>query len=582
MSRDSRFLLLSIFLPILAVLATVPFVATGYADDVAFSHMTRRLAETGHFAYNGWESPIMGFQIVWGALFTRLFGYSHNVLVWSALPFVAGTGAVLYTLARAMGIRELWALFFSTAVTLSPWFLAVAPSFMTDIPSLFFQIAALWCFMSALPTSSEDNEPGRRVVVWIVVGSLLGLLGGTIRQMVWLVPFIGLPFTLWVWRGRAKPLLPAVSLCLLGGLVFALPLNLWFEAQPYVAPVAVGDALVKLDAQKALTAAINLGLTLVLQGLPVFAVCAVPLARHAWASGLSENSIAKLTALLLVPACVLFLAGTGTIDRDFAWPFWSGSIDSAGAAPQLYHGMPSPLLPTWAQWLVLLLITALATAASHFGIRALIALFRPLSSTHPLVARPRETYLLVFALVDLLVSLVLCFPQGQLDRYAFPNTILVALLFLRRFVDIEESDSKRVLPIGVGICAAGAFLGVVLMQDLFASIRAWEATVTRLTAAGIPRNRISSRFESDAWYQLEQEGYLNKYGIKNPPGAFRRPTRQLLSMERTFSYAIPSIDPQVFILKAKGDTLRDIPGAAPVPYTSLLPPFQHTLYIQQR
>src|SRR5580658_7821284 len=63
-------------LVVVAVLACRPFGAIGYLDDWSTARTAQVFAQTGHVRYNGWEAATEGWQILWGALFVRIFGFS--------------------------------------------------------------------------------------------------------------------------------------------------------------------------------------------------------------------------------------------------------------------------------------------------------------------------------------------------------------------------------------------------------------------------------------------------------------------------------------------------------------------------
>ena len=66
----------------------------GICDDGPYILMARTLAATGHIVYNGWATPMLGWQLYLAAAFIKLFGYSFTtvristVLVAMALAFL--------------------------------------------------------------------------------------------------------------------------------------------------------------------------------------------------------------------------------------------------------------------------------------------------------------------------------------------------------------------------------------------------------------------------------------------------------------------------------------------------------------
>ncbi len=82
-SRRSAFLCaLTLFV---CALATFPVAEIGMNDDWSYVQSARVLAQTGHIVYNGQGAPILGWQLIWGAFFIKLFGPSFTAIRASTL-----------------------------------------------------------------------------------------------------------------------------------------------------------------------------------------------------------------------------------------------------------------------------------------------------------------------------------------------------------------------------------------------------------------------------------------------------------------------------------------------------------------
>src|ERR1700710_1095949 len=117
---------------VVCVLAAWPFAAMPFNDDFSYSFTARELARSGRLVYNGWASAALVPQWYWGALFIKLFGFSFTVERLSTLPIAAAVGFVGYALARRCGLRRNYAALSSLTLAISPLFLPLAASFMTD------------------------------------------------------------------------------------------------------------------------------------------------------------------------------------------------------------------------------------------------------------------------------------------------------------------------------------------------------------------------------------------------------------------------------------------------------------------
>jgi hypothetical protein len=61
-------------------LVSRPYASMGICDDWPYILMARKLLATGHFAYNGWAAPMIGWQLYLGAAFAKVFGSSMTAV----------------------------------------------------------------------------------------------------------------------------------------------------------------------------------------------------------------------------------------------------------------------------------------------------------------------------------------------------------------------------------------------------------------------------------------------------------------------------------------------------------------------
>jgi hypothetical protein len=69
-------------LPILCDLLIRPHAEIG-DDDWSYIKTAQVLAQTGHIAYNGWATAMLGWQLCFGAFFVKLFGFSFTAVRFS-------------------------------------------------------------------------------------------------------------------------------------------------------------------------------------------------------------------------------------------------------------------------------------------------------------------------------------------------------------------------------------------------------------------------------------------------------------------------------------------------------------------
>lgn len=172
-------------------------------DDWVYALGVKRLLESGHFQVPAFSNANVGPQIWWGALFAWPFGFSFDALRASTL--VLGLVAVLATYAL---FDELWrdratALIASVTLLVDPLWLALAQTFMTDVPFLCLLVLSLTWIGMGLRRASRSL---------VALGLVTGLALTAIRQF-GLVVFVGFAAAVlvrgpWTWRRIVVALAP--------------------------------------------------------------------------------------------------------------------------------------------------------------------------------------------------------------------------------------------------------------------------------------------------------------------------------------------------------------------------------------
>ena len=132
---------------LVCVLISRPFTTMNVCDDGPYILMARTLADTGHIVYNGWGASMMAAQLYLAVVFIKLFGFSFTTVRMSTL-FIAGLIAcvVQRTLVRT-GATERNATIGTLALVLSPLYLMLSATFMSDISGLLaIVLLSLWLY----------------------------------------------------------------------------------------------------------------------------------------------------------------------------------------------------------------------------------------------------------------------------------------------------------------------------------------------------------------------------------------------------------------------------------------------------
>jgi len=552
--RDRFCLWLCAVLSVTSVLATIPALEMGTNDDWSYAWVARELARTGHFTYNGWIGAMIGVQAWWAALLIRWFGYSFTLVRLSTLPFAAGSGILLYRLGRLAGLNPSFALFGCLSITLSPVFIPVAASFMTDVPGCFFWLASVYCMIQAAQAASTNW-----VWVWMMSGAVAGIAGGTVRQVVWLIPLVALPTVAWMRRTERRTIAGASLLWLLSTLAIALCLR-WYNQQPYVTemprePEAWSD-VVGASIESVLQVAVA---CLVLMA-PVLALHVTNWRR--WVRTPAPLAYGMLVAGILATGLWWFgdspLLGNVVTSKGML----GQGLDMLGTKPEI---LPLPMR--------LLLGVALFLAAG-FTVAAQLADYRRLAGPFP---EPMRQFLWIVAPSSVFYALAVLYRSVRdwllFDRYCI---LLLPLLVVPLLWHFQQRIRETPPVWGWIVMALFACFGIALTHDYLAAGRARVIAADTITHAGIPRTHVSAGLEYDGWTQLEQSGR-----IPSPTEQAATPARRFpVSPPFWFWTKTPSVEPQYVVTYSRLKGLVDS-SFPPLDYTAWLPPFHREVLIQK-
>lgn len=544
-----------------AFLLVNPFVDLPFNDDWSYAFTVQKLLQTGHMIYNDWGSPPIIPQAYWGAAWTKVFGFSFTTLRFSTLPLAMGSAVVCFLLGRLSGLRPAPAVLAALLLGLSPVFLPLATSFMTDVPSLFFMLLSLYALAKAAVA---------RRIAWLVTAVGAAIVGGMNRQVVWTVPLIIIPYLLWLGRNDRRFRAAALAGWVLV-LIDLIATQSWFSSQHDV----VIDPPLKIFLQSALRNPwIGLDrtgrfiLTLFLLTLPVSASLVI-LVVHA-----SRHRMRLLLLSILVGVAL-------ALDIHFhpdhlLWP-WSPNVlwPNGILINTELSGHPPAAMPEWfvTVWSVLVFM---ALGASLALLLDFATQWRNLVTVTRRIFFPQnsDAVLIMMAIVGV-VYLALLLIRSMLmlffDRYALPMIPIVAIFTL---LCVQRSFSDfRIRRITFTICsivlAFYTAFSLAATRDLFALARARVEAIDTLREAGVAPTAMAAGLEYDCWTQLQLEGYVNWFPASNR--SHRIKPKIGLAPALNCLYRIE------YIPTCQTHRSR----FAPIPYTSWLPPFHRAIYIDQ-
>jgi hypothetical protein len=486
------------------LLAAWPIAQIGINDDWSYILTTQAFVQTHHFIYNGWATAMLGWQVLWGALFAWLIRPDFIGIRLSMIPIALAIALLYHAILRNFGLNRAHALFGTLAFVLSPLFLALSATFMTDISGLFVIFLCLYLCQRAL-TAQQDSH----AALWLAAAGLTNIALGSVRQIAWLGVLVIVPCCGWLLR-RRRYIVPLTVILWIAGVISAKLLVAWFFRHPYSIQVALFPKSIHLRTLlQLLTSSWQVVTTSLLLTLPVLV------------TGVAARWPPDRRRVLRTVAAVLILGVVYLLCKHLGKPdlpdhIWSGNIITPYGimqGPELFnsvHRVPP------SQLLALFILMVLCT----------ISFLRAISSSRSTRTAGTETLELSWRTVNVLLLpflvcyLLLLFPVALVavfDRYFLP---IIAILFIVMLRWHQERVSLRIPAMAVATVAVIAVLGVAGTHDLFARARAEVRLTKALQQAGIPRTEIRGGFDFDTVTEVYTAGYLNDPHLVNPPGSF--------------------------------------------------------------
>jgi hypothetical protein len=490
---------------VVAVAITNPICNSPFNDDWSYSFTVKKLLETGKLTYNGWASASFIAQAYWGLLWVKMFGFSYTVLRLSTVPLAAAAISICYLLGRRVGLIPKYAVFAALMIGLCPLYLPVADSFMSDAPGLFCIFLTMYLLDRAIQSTDTSNA-----IAWLIAGLVIGGIGGTARQVVWVVPLLMAPYAAWLRRDNKTFVLASAIGCALL-LAAALLTMHWFARQPYSIPEIPIATELKLalhdKAHYPMTVA-AIGLTLIWMILPIL--------WKQWQTWTIARAI--IAFVLLLGVLLLFKVRP---QYELA-PWLENTLSKQGVmGPNELPGIRPIAMPLLVRKFFGIPVFL---AVCCVGADLLIWLARPVTAwrnTINFLLFPRRDKALLPAMILFAAAyLVLLLPRAAshmvYDRYVLP---VMACVLFPLLLGLQNRGERKVPAVSWVLLGIYAIYGIAITQDINALLRARTDAGNRLLAAGIPRVRINGGFEFDAQTQLETNGYINDFRIRIPAHA---------------------------------------------------------------
>ena len=152
----------------------LPLKAVIAGDDFSILLSVKHLLNTGElFIYSHPTASII-FQVLWGSVFTKIFGFSIPILHFSIFLFLPLLAIVFYFLCRELKISPINSLILTLFLISIPWYFRYSFGFRTDLPYTALQMASIYFYFKGF----------RRVNInYVIIGSTFAALAFLNRQL---------------------------------------------------------------------------------------------------------------------------------------------------------------------------------------------------------------------------------------------------------------------------------------------------------------------------------------------------------------------------------------------------------------
>jgi hypothetical protein len=479
----------------------LPHANMGIGDDGPDVLMARHLAATGHVVYNGWSAAMLGWQLYLGAAFIKLFGFSFTAVRMSTLLVSIAMAFVLQrTLVRA-GMTERSATIGTLALVLSPLYLLLSVTFMTDIFGLFAVVVCLYGCLRALQSSTTSAAIG-----WLCFAVVANAICGTSRQIAWLGILVMVPSTLWLLRTRRRVFMAGAA-ATLAGVLFIVACMEWLKRQPYSKPEHLLPT--SFPVARMLSELLRTFLDIPFLLLPIVALF-LPEIRK-------SSRRAKVAISIICLGYIVLAVHGGHSHPGFLLEPTLGDWVNVHGLPEIMFLQGTP--PIFVHRGIQILLT-IASIGGLIGVIASLLRTRGephLSGTSECVSWEQLGVLLgPFTMANIL--LLIPRSSGWLyERYTL-TLLVIALVCLLRYY---EERIHRWLPLAsVLLVGIMAIYGVTVTHNMFALYRARLALAAEIRASGIPDGSVDNGWESNFQLEIEHAGYLNDDKIVLPAHAY--------------------------------------------------------------
>jgi hypothetical protein len=470
-------------------------------DDWSFGRSVKTLLEEGTVRFDGWNTPTLIFQVLYGALFSLPFGFSFEALRVATLVAGLACGLGTYWLLRTAAAGRYAATIGAMVVLFNPSFFQHSFTFMTDVPFAALSVLSGVLFLRALRGGASRN---------LVLGTVLSVCATLVRDVGVAIPLAYAVAALLGTRISVRSLVRTLWPVTLTGtalLCYRILID-HFGLTPALQGAISNSIVTRLEtagAGRLLWGVFQLVEALVAHfALFAFPLLLVLLAAHLAIPRLSARQKVLLLAVLPLYAWFLY------------WRFWPPAlpIRTFGLMDPVAHGvrawgpMTEPPLFRAAVWGVEFLAVALTLPVALSAARSLWVEAQD--------SRIVDTRSLLFGLAATL-GLVSPFLLGGMfmERYLIPCIAFIALALVSAMRDVSSvpvaSTGKMAGFSGAILLGLYAAVSIGFAHDslLWNRLR-WDAVRYLLQERGFAPSAVDGGLTVNGWYLFPDDQALRQ------------------------------------------------------------------------
>lgn len=471
-------------------------------DDFSYGRTVYNLSELGVFLFDDWLGMSLIAQVLWGAGFTSIFGFSFTVLRFSILILAYIGLSACYLLLRDMGGSRHLSLLAVLSIGFSPLFFSLSHTFMSDIPFFSFMVLSVFFFNKFL---YKEQFSLLFAAIFFAVAAILVRQLGLMLPAAFLLTY-AIRSAIYPKYRRFKDLIIAIMPLTFGILAYALYLK-WFAT--------LQDLPDNYDSVSRLTKRLNkdfwrgtmqrIGLLVSYIGMFLLPVIVATARFKFWKNEKGEKFALTSLQRKTVIGLVLFLMACLAV--GIAHVFWGNIFNGIALGPTLLKdGQHFSNIPKFTPKQGMFVKGLFFCGGILFAFSILPVLFKSLKKENS------HFFSALFAAMNILIySGFLMLETLFFDRYLiqlFPF-VLMLIFAVNREWKPKYSTWALIALLGMSLYSIGG------THDYLAWHRAKKGALEYLTEEiQIPTNQIDGGFEFNGWHR--KVGQKKWLGGKSP------------------------------------------------------------------